>query len=54
MIRIVALNLFPVKSLRGHGLPAAQILTEGIARDRGWMVIDRDGIFLTQRQCSAS
>jgi uncharacterized protein len=51
MIRIVALNRFPVKSLRGHGLPAARILTEGIARDRGWMVIGRDGVFLTQRQC---
>lgn len=41
---------FPVKSLRGHRLETAEINERGIQQDRQWMLVDDQGMFLTQRQ----
>jgi uncharacterized protein len=46
---VTALHLHPVKGLRGHPVPAADVERCGFAGDRRWMVIDRDGRFLSQR-----
>ena len=56
--RITALNVYPVKSCRGLSLAEAHVATRGlVARtgadavwDREWLIIDRDGRFVTQRE----
>ncbi len=51
--RIAGLNYYPVKSLRGQALARATFTTQGIEGDRAWMVVDRNGHFLTQRELPA-
>jgi hypothetical protein len=46
---IAALHCYPVKSARGLDLPVAQLTPRGIAYDRGWMLVNATGRFLTQR-----
>ncbi len=53
MTHVCGLFRYPVKSLRGHSLAHAQMDFTGIYRDRGWMVVDQNDLFLTQRQCAA-
>ena len=50
MPRVTGLFLYPVKSLRGHAVPAAEIDELGFAGDRRFLVIDETGKFQTQRQ----
>jgi uncharacterized protein len=50
---LTELNLFPIKSCAGIALQEAQLTQAGLASelvyDREWMIIDADGIALTQR-----
>ncbi len=56
--RITALNVYPVKSCRGLSLAAAHVSARGLVAgsgsdavwDREWLIIDRDGRFVTQRE----
>ncbi len=41
---------YPVKSLKGAGLTRANLDARGISLDRHWMLVDRDGVFLSQRK----
>jgi uncharacterized protein len=43
------LFVYPLKSAAGIALSRARIDARGIAGDRRWMVVDRSGVFLTQR-----
>lgn len=52
-MQITELNIYPVKSLRGVGLPAARLTPRGLAYDRNWMVIDGSSRFVTQREIPA-
>jgi uncharacterized protein YcbX len=47
---VAGLWAYPVKSLGGVALGAARVGPLGIARDRRWMLVDPDGVALTQRQ----
>lgn len=49
MIRVAALFLYPVKSLRGTPVPTAVVDELGLAGDRRFLVVDPDGRFITQR-----
>lgn len=49
-MQIAELNLYPVKSLRGVAVTTARLTWRGLAYDRHWMVVDRAGRFLTQRE----
>ncbi|MBZ9676518.1 MOSC domain-containing protein [Mesorhizobium sp. ES1-1] len=49
-MKVVGLYRYPVKSLRGHAVRSATIETMGMEGDRRWMVVDKDGRFLTIRQ----
>ena len=49
-IALSELWIHPVKSLRGLSVEHAEVTPRGLAADRRWMVVDRDGRFLTQRQ----
>lgn len=59
--RISALNVYPVKSCAGIGVASARVGARGLAAatpaghagDREWMIVDRDGIFVTQREYPA-
>ena len=47
---LAALTSYPVKSCRGIALAASRLTTRGLEHDREWMLVDRDGRFLTQRE----
>lgn len=48
--RIAALNVYPVKSCRGIALERARITATGFEHDREWLIVHRDGRFITQRE----
>jgi len=49
-MHLSALHIYPVKSCRGHSIPAATLDEFGLVGDRRFMVVSaEDGIFLTQR-----
>ena len=41
--------IYPVKSLRGTAAESAAVDVLGLVGDRRFMVVDDDGLFLTQR-----
>lgn len=49
-ISLSAIYFYPVKSLRGVSLQKAPLGRRGIDYDRHWMLVDDDGVFITQRQ----
>lgn len=42
--------LYPVKSCAGIAVPEAELTATGLRWDRHWMVVDRSGEFVTQRE----
>lgn len=48
--KITALYVYPIKSLKGIALDSVALSETGFAYDRFWMLVDRNGQFLTQRQ----
>jgi uncharacterized protein YcbX len=50
MMRLVEIRIYPVKGLRGLSVCDAEVEPWGLAGDRRFMVVDRDGRYLTQRQ----
>lgn len=50
MIRLAALNVYPVKSCRGIALTSALVTAAGLEHDREWMIVTPEGRFLTQRE----
>ncbi|GAB4422965.1 MAG: MOSC domain-containing protein [Bacteroidia bacterium] len=44
------LFIYPVKSLGGIAVPTAAVTDRGLRYDRRWMLVDADGVFLTQRE----
>jgi len=49
-ISVCALNVYPVKGLKGIALTEARCTDRGIEHDRRWMVVDRDRQFISQRE----
>ncbi len=45
-----AIYIYPIKSLGGIRLDAAEVEARGLRYDRRWMLVDDKGQFLTQRQ----
>lgn len=50
LVTIEQLWIYPVKSLTGIPLTSATLLPTGLAGDREWMLVDADGLFLSQRK----
>ena len=42
-------HIYPVKGLKGSAVEAARCTDRGLGHDRRWMVVDRDGTFISQR-----
>ncbi len=43
------INIYPIKSTKGISLQTAEVERRGIRFDRRWMVVDHNGMFLSQR-----
>jgi uncharacterized protein len=52
MIRVSALSIYPVKGLRGLSLKTSLVDRVGLQADRRWLVVDKEGMFQTQRRFS--
>jgi uncharacterized protein len=50
IIAVSALNVYPIKSCAGTALDVAQIGPRGIVHDRSFMLVDREGMLITQRE----
>jgi len=46
---VSAINIYPVKSLAGTSMEAAQVQIRGLARDRRFVLVAEDGTAFTQR-----
>ena len=49
MVTVSGLYIYPVKSLGGIKVDAAELTDRGFKHDRRWMLVDNDNRFLTQR-----
>src|SRR6476620_687020 len=49
-MRISAINIYPIKSLKGISLDSAVVEERGLQYDRRWMLTTPDGMFFTQRE----
>lgn len=47
---VAALMIYPVKSLAGIAVEHARLLDTGLEWDRHWMVVDAEGVFVSQRE----
>jgi uncharacterized protein len=47
---VAALYIFPIKSLRGFSPSGWVVEKRGLRHDRRWMLIDSNGLFLSQRK----
>lgn len=50
MTELKEISIYPIKSLRGVAVSEALVEKRGLRHDRRWMVTDREGMFLTQRE----
>ena len=49
-VTLSALNIYPVKGLKGIALEESRCTDRGLEHDRRWMVVDEAGVFLSQRE----
>ena len=49
MLTLSQINIYPVKSLDGYSPARAVVERQGLQHDRRWMLVDDQGVFLTQR-----
>ena len=49
-LKISRLYVHPVKGFAGIRVEAAEVTARGFRHDRRWMVVDADGMFVTQRE----
>lgn len=47
---VASLHIYPVKGLKGIDLERADCTDRGLRHDRRWMVVDEQGVFLSQRE----
>jgi hypothetical protein len=48
-MKVLSLHLYPLKSCQGQKVETLTISSEGPVGDRQWMLIDDNGVFLSQR-----
>ena len=51
-IRVSGLSIYPVKSCREVKQTSSHVESFGLKNDRRWMVVDKNGVMLTQRKIS--
>lgn len=50
MLQVSELFIHPVKSLSGISVTEALVTDRGFQHDRRWMLIDKQNMFITQRE----
>ncbi len=50
MVKLTGIFIYPVKSARGIALANAELSDRGLTHDRRFMIVDDQGLFVTQRQ----
>jgi uncharacterized protein len=50
MIIVTEINIYPLKSCRGITLEKAEVTKKGFLHDREYLIVDKNGKFITQRQ----
>lgn len=50
-MNVSAINIYPIKSLRGIALQQALVCSYGLEHDRRWMLVDPASHMITQREC---
>ena len=51
--RITGIYIYPIKSLAGVPLESSSLCSTGLQNDRRWMLVDQNGLFITQRDMKA-
>jgi uncharacterized protein YcbX len=49
MLTLTGIRYYPIKSLAGIMRSRATVMAKGLEYDRRWMLVDENGIFMTQR-----
>ncbi|HEY0673795.1 MAG TPA: MOSC N-terminal beta barrel domain-containing protein [Longimicrobiales bacterium] len=49
-MHVSELHIYPIKSTRGIAVASAQLVERGFRFDRRWMLVDADGVFISQRE----
>jgi hypothetical protein len=49
MLQLSEIWIYPVKSLGGIALMESKVTDRGLENDRRWMLVDENGVFITQR-----
>ncbi len=49
-LTLTHIYIYPIKSLGGISLQTAKVEERGLQYDRRWMLVDKNGMFLTQRE----
>lgn len=49
-MKLQDIYVYPIKSLGGIRLEEAEVQEKGLKYDRRWMLVDKEGVFLTQRK----
>ena len=49
-LTLTEIYIYPIKSLGGISLQSAKVEERGLQYDRRWMLVDKNGMFLTQRE----
>ncbi len=52
-LSLASIHVYPVKSLGGFTVEEANLTDRGLEHDRRWMLVDPEGVFLTQREHAA-
>lgn len=52
-LRLSEIWIYPIKSLGGIRVEQAKVLQKGLEYDRRWMLVDENGMFMTQRTSPA-
>jgi uncharacterized protein len=50
MLQLSEIWIYPVKSFGGISLSQAQVTDRGLEHDRRWLLVDKNGTFLSQRE----
>lgn len=52
MLQVSELFIYPIKSLPGISVKEALVTDRGFRSDRRWMLVDENGLFISQREAS--
>lgn len=50
MIKVHSLHIYPIKGMMGSSVTSAKVLERGFEHDRRYMLIDKNGTFISQRK----